>query len=831
MVPFLSTSLFLPQACAQMNLSLPALGSRIAVSSHFEAPFLKGITIDPQNPFHFHFIVDPGHSGLKGDDLREESTKLIKYFLATLTIPQKDVWVNLSPEEPDRITSQAFGETEMGRDLLAQDYLLKQITASLIYPENDLGRKFWDKVYKKAAKTLGTTNIPVDVFNKVWIVPDSAAVYEHGNTTIVIESRLKVLLEKDYLAKENNTKNDSLNATSEILREIILPAIEEEVNHGKNFTPLRQIYHSAILAKWYKQKLQESLLNQVYSDKNKTLGIDVNDKKIKEKIYQQYLEAFKRGAYNYIREEYDPTTQQMIPRKYFSGGANVVPMDVPVRPQASDKQTQPTSEDGFANVEADVTPPGKNINRGPDEALLIDGDDKLPQRLETLHFYPQITFDYGLGEIQENFHVEHQYMAYRLEQDRRNMSVGGRESTDEKLRQAVRSLAEQTGILSQGVLETLETYDRIHLRFVYSYLAEMVVASLLKNGHRDPYDYLRRNLRVDALNITHISKLDQASRQDRFSYFVNEFGWRLIFVATRPILVTTLEAYQYGTSQDSEENRLTRLLPKALNLSNPRTLREAAAEILAPVSSDQILMPLAEPQNRIRDLAVIRNEQDTFPIAVPTGIKGVIAQVRTPPEKKLRPILVHAVTEKVRVLTNEGRFAEAARLYETNLTRAQAQASLVELLRTHYRQPSVMEFLSHLDYQLVGDSFIHAFSRGSEDGISAEDHVVRPLIYWLYLIRKYELADYQGIPIPVFILARMEEVREYQPILAKIRELVEEDRLMGGQRPAVAGIREVAKLLEVLDEHTEGGRSLDGRRYAFVEVIDEAKVLTVKLEE
>ena len=39
-----------------------------------------------------------------------------------------------------------------------------------------------------------------------------------------------------------------------------------------------------------------------------------------ELIYQRYLQAFKKGVYNYIKEEQDPLTQQTIPRKYFSGG-------------------------------------------------------------------------------------------------------------------------------------------------------------------------------------------------------------------------------------------------------------------------------------------------------------------------------------------------------------------------------------------------------------------------------------------------------------------------------------------------------------------------------
>jgi len=55
-------------------------------------------------------------------------------------------------------------------------------------------------------------------------------------------------------------------------------------------------------------------------DQNKVKGVDVEDKDVKQKIYNQYLEAFRKGVYNYIREDLDPATQQVIPRKYFSGG-------------------------------------------------------------------------------------------------------------------------------------------------------------------------------------------------------------------------------------------------------------------------------------------------------------------------------------------------------------------------------------------------------------------------------------------------------------------------------------------------------------------------------
>jgi len=303
-------------------------GVMVQPSANFTPVLMKGIKVDPQNPLKFEFIVDNGHSGLENEDLREEANKLIKYFLAVLTVPEEDLWVNLSPFGKDRIIPDKFGETEMGRDLLAQDYLLKQLTASMMYPEEELGKKFWDRIYAKAQMLYGTTEIPVNTFNKVWIVPEFADVYVNAGVAYVADSRLKVMLEKDYLAASKDEKRladsgerlENDGVSQEIIRELIIPELEREVNSGKHFAPLRQIFHSMILATWFKKNLKNNILNQVYSDQSKIEGVNVDDKDIKEKIYQQYLEAYKKGAYNYIKEEIDPITNETIPRKYFSGG-------------------------------------------------------------------------------------------------------------------------------------------------------------------------------------------------------------------------------------------------------------------------------------------------------------------------------------------------------------------------------------------------------------------------------------------------------------------------------------------------------------------------------
>ncbi len=313
---------------AQSFETLPTPGTVISLSQRFQPAIIEGITIHPDDPFRFDFIINPGDGQLQGEALKRESQKLIKYFLASLTVPEKEMWVNLSPYEKERVVPDGFGETEMGRDMLAQDYILKQLTASLMHPETDLGKEFWDKFYKEVKKQYGNVEVPVDTFNKVWIMPDKVAVYENKTSVFVVESHLKVMLEEDYLAvnknaaiSESKERDDKFKKISkEIMKEMLIPAIEKEVNEGKNFATIRQIFHSLILATWYKQNLKQSLLNQVYIDQHKTEGVQISDPQENHKIYEQYVEAFKKGVYNSIKEDYDPVTQEIVSHKYFSGG-------------------------------------------------------------------------------------------------------------------------------------------------------------------------------------------------------------------------------------------------------------------------------------------------------------------------------------------------------------------------------------------------------------------------------------------------------------------------------------------------------------------------------
>lgn len=335
---FVATMVITPSGgYAQSVMGLPKPGSMVDLSPSYVPVMITGLAVHADNPLLMDFIVNTGNSGMTASQVQKESDRLIKYFLACLTIPENDQWVNLSPYEKQRIVPDDLGATMLGRDMMAQDYLLKQLTASLIYPEKHLGKVFWDTVYSKAAEMYGTTQIPVNTFNKVWILPDTAKVYEHQDTVLVVKSHLKVMLDEDYLSLQKHLNAPSLireeqkgdaqgvnSLGNQIVRKIILPAIEQEVNTGANFARLRQIYNSMILAVWFKKNLKEALLNQVYTDKSKLNGVNVNDPTIKDRIYRQYVQAYRKGVFNYIKEEADSNTQEVVPRKYFSGGLTPV---------------------------------------------------------------------------------------------------------------------------------------------------------------------------------------------------------------------------------------------------------------------------------------------------------------------------------------------------------------------------------------------------------------------------------------------------------------------------------------------------------------------------
>ena len=275
------------------QLGLPSPGAMLALSKIQESAVVRGIVVDKDNPLSLEFIIDPGTEGRKSS---EEISHLVRYFLSALAVPDQNLWVNLSPYESHRVIDDTLSATELGEVFLKQDYVLKQLASSLTHPDTPTGRTYWSEL---TANSLKLKAVQSEALNKIWIEPDRVEIYEKDNMGVIVESSLKISSEVD---------GDCVDS--------LMDEIRNEVNYGKNFAQLRQVYNSIIMAAWFKKKFFDSAYAG-FIDQNQIKGVDTADPQAKQKVYSLYLEALNKGAYDTIKK-----SRAGQKRRYFSGGVN-----------------------------------------------------------------------------------------------------------------------------------------------------------------------------------------------------------------------------------------------------------------------------------------------------------------------------------------------------------------------------------------------------------------------------------------------------------------------------------------------------------------------------
>ena len=281
---FLFSDLVRTKSVQAAEVSLPL----VKTSEAFDSAFIRGLRFDSANPFNLEVIFDKGdQQKITNDDKKQ----MIRYFLTALTMPSNKMWVNLSPYEKDRILDDQLAVTEMGEVLLDQDYLLKQLSASLTHPDTALGKEYWQQ------------NDSVQNENKIWIKPGEVSVYDSNNLVMIADAPLEI---------ESETTD----------KQVLIPQIKAEVNNGKNFSGLRQLYHSVILAQYFKKKFKNTIYS-FYIDSQKMKGVDLGDPQSKDKVFNMYVESFKSGAYDVVKKERNRYTKRLVKKHYFSGGIDL----------------------------------------------------------------------------------------------------------------------------------------------------------------------------------------------------------------------------------------------------------------------------------------------------------------------------------------------------------------------------------------------------------------------------------------------------------------------------------------------------------------------------
>jgi hypothetical protein len=174
-------------------------------------------------------------------------------FFTWLALPEDRFWVNLNPNEPDRIIDATFGRTDAGRVLLEADLELKKTVAKLIHPDTKLGRRFWDNLRSNCFSS------------RQWIVPAPATVRATNGELYILDAPLSVLMETEYVQDRGTGEHRSCRHlpkqveehNEKVYERLIIPRVEKAVNKAPEYAALRRVYLSRVAAEWYRNRSGE----------------------------------------------------------------------------------------------------------------------------------------------------------------------------------------------------------------------------------------------------------------------------------------------------------------------------------------------------------------------------------------------------------------------------------------------------------------------------------------------------------------------------------------------------------------------------------------------
>ncbi|MGP3984194.1 LPXTG cell wall anchor domain-containing protein [Streptomyces sp. KR80] len=192
--------------------------------------------------------VEPGYGGEKALTLASDA------FFTWLALTPDRMWVNLNPDQPDKIMDEAFSKTDAGRILLEADMEMKRDWARAMNPKVSPGREFMNAAPK-------VDGVPCWASGRNWIVPDRAKVREQDGGIYILDAPLKV----NHAAMDFDTPipggscdkkltKEQKKYSVELMKRLIIPNVQEKVNNDPKYKDLRTVYRSRVAAEWVRQQ-------------------------------------------------------------------------------------------------------------------------------------------------------------------------------------------------------------------------------------------------------------------------------------------------------------------------------------------------------------------------------------------------------------------------------------------------------------------------------------------------------------------------------------------------------------------------------------------------
>ena len=291
------------------------------------------VSTDKEGGINFDLILKAHNAEGTNPGINPINSTLIgaTAFVTGLAIPDDKFWVNLNPWGPDEIIDERLKQSEIGRIMLEADLQMKRDFSNYENPcANETGKTYWNFLDKKRKDLVQQCmkkfpgeikdihNVQFHVVTRHEIIPDKVYAYTNGtqiyiiNATLTINSGLNTDTTDHWSFSVRNQDNATLSIgcldelkksvkeyseyNSELEMSMIQPYIVADVNHGKNYEDLRNVYVALALAQWYKSRIDPSM--DIFRGSLNPSGILKSQNQWSPKeIWDQYVYSFYNGEY------------------------------------------------------------------------------------------------------------------------------------------------------------------------------------------------------------------------------------------------------------------------------------------------------------------------------------------------------------------------------------------------------------------------------------------------------------------------------------------------------------------------------------------------------
>ncbi|MFE5841192.1 hypothetical protein ACFQ7N_06015 [Streptomyces niveus] len=243
-------------------------------------------------------MPDPDNNPGFGGEVRMQLSSDALFTWLALT-PEK-FWVNLNPDEPDRVMDAKFGKTDAGRVLLEADLEMKHDFSEAVNPDKHPGAKrYWDTAPRR-------DGIPCFPGVRMWIEPKPAQVREEDGGIYILDAPLKVStqwLDVEHTEPGSTECKDLSDAEKKAIEQSIatnvMPLVEERINTDPDYADLRAVYTARVAAEYIRQqdaKTPTDFHEIINSDDAAPWSLRAPHQDwTRDQVWNRYMDSIKKG--------------------------------------------------------------------------------------------------------------------------------------------------------------------------------------------------------------------------------------------------------------------------------------------------------------------------------------------------------------------------------------------------------------------------------------------------------------------------------------------------------------------------------------------------------